>query len=447
MKRELLVLSVAILLIAACTKSPDNTPPSQQSNTDPVVTNTPPIIQWQKSFGGSGDESANAIQQTKDGGYIIAGTSNSNNGDVSGNHGKEDFWVLKLNSAGSIEWQKSYGGSSSDYATSVKQTNDGGYIVSGQTFSKDGDITNNTSTIGGSFWVIKLSSAGALQWQECLALNTVGCGAADIQQTTEGGYVVVGNANYLMPTLSYGDVLVIKLGNAGNIEWTKALGGHYHDGAKAIQQTTDGGYIISGNTASSDGIFSVNHGSFTYDYYVVKITTVGDIQWQKVYGSSGNDDAKSVKQTADGGYIVAGDIEVNDGDVTGGHGGEEYWILKLDNNGNITWKKCYGGSGNEIAYAIQQTTDNGYVIAGTSQNSTDGDVTVSHGSYDFWIVKTDNPGVIQWQKSYGGQHDDYARSIIQTVDGGYIVAGQSNSVNGDVTGNHGNSDCWVVKLK
>jgi hypothetical protein len=459
MKRYFLILPIIVFFLASCQKkdNPSLTGKPDQTTIIPVkpLTDTvAPVIQWQKSLGGSNNDVANSIQPTADGGYIVAGYSLSNDGDVSNNHGNEDFWVVKLNSTGSIAWQKSYGGSSIDIAYSIKQTTDGGYIVAGQTYSNDGDVTNNISTIGGSFWVLKLSSAGSLQWQKCLALNAVGSGATDIQQTADGGFVVAGNGNFLMPTSSYGDVLVIKLTSTGSIEWSQPLGGGYHDNARSIKQTTDGGYIVAGATASTDGDFSANHnmGAATYDYYITKINSTGRLEWQKIYGGKENDEAYAVQQTTDGGYIVTGYSESTDGNVTDHHGYAgyaDYWLLKLTATGAIQWQKSLGGTGNDVGYSVQQTSDGGYIAAGYTKGATDGDVTYNHntGTTDYWIVKMDNAGSIKWQKSFGGGSFDDAHSIKQTIDGGFIVAGQSFSNDGDVSGNHGAYDFWVLKLK
>ena len=168
------------------------------------------------------------------------------------------------------------------------------------------------------------------------------------------------------------------------------------------------------------------------------------IQWQKALGGSYEDYPYSVKQTADGGYIVAGGAASQNGDVSGNHGLADCWIVKLNNSGNIEWQKSLGGSGAEAASSIQQTSDGGYIIAGGS-NSNDGDVSGYHGGiYDYWIVKLNSSGSIEWQKSLGGSGDEFAKSVEQTTDGGYIVAGQSNSDDGDVSGNHGDYDYWIV---
>ncbi len=169
------------------------------------------------------------------------------------------------------------------------------------------------------------------------------------------------------------------------------------------------------------------------------------IEWQKSLGGTGAEYAWSIQQTTDGGYIVAGFSFSNDGDVTGNHGWADYWVVKLTSTGAITWQKCLGGTGGEQASSIQQTADGGYIVAGGSE-SVDEDVTGNHGSGDYWVVKLTSAGIIDWQKCLGGTASDAASSIQQTIDGGYIVAGQSYSNDGDVTGNHGNEDFWVVKL-
>ena len=169
------------------------------------------------------------------------------------------------------------------------------------------------------------------------------------------------------------------------------------------------------------------------------------IEWQKSLGGTGSDGATTIQQTADGGYIVAGASISTDGDVTGNHGGNDYWVVKLNSTGTITWQKCLGGTGDDFASSIQQTIDGGYIVAGYSE-STNGDVTGNHGGQDYWVIKLDSTGSITWQKSLGGTSQDYAYAIQQTADGGYIVAGYTTSTDGDVTGNHGDYDYWVVKL-
>ena len=406
-----------------------------------------PAIEWQKSLGGSGDDYPKAMQQTNDGGYIVAGSSNSIDGDVTGNHGGLDCWIVKLNSTGNIEWQKCLGGSSFDLANAIQQTADGGYIVAGKSVSKDGDAIGRTES--GDFWIVKLNSTGNIEWQKGFG----GSGfetANTIQQTTNGGYIVAGlsTSNDGDVTGNHGgraDAWVVKLNSTGNIEWQKCLGGSSYDYASAIQQTKDDGYIVAGYSDSNDGDVTGNHGG-NGDCWVVKLNSTGNIEWQKSLGGSLSDEAYAVKETKDGGYIVAGYSSSSDGDVTGGYGAYDYWVVKLNSAGNIEWQKGLRSGLDNFAYSIQQTTDDGYIVSGYSSHSDD-DVTGFHFSDDYYIVKLNSTGNIEWQKRLGGSGEDRPFATIQqTTDGGYIVAGYSLSVDGDVTGNHGRADYWVVKL-
>ncbi len=405
-------------------------------------------IQWQKSLGGSSYEYAYSTEQTTDGGYIIAGTTNSNNGNVSGNNGSTDFWIVKLDSLGTIQWQKCLGGSGYDVANSIQQTTDGGYIIAGYTSSNNGDVSGNHGDR--DYWVVKLDSLGILQWQKCLG-GTSREEAYSVQQTTDGGYIVAGNTKSNDGDVSglHGstdDYWIIKLDNLGSLQWQKCLGGSSIDKARSIQQTTDGGYIIAGFSSSNNGDVTGNHGNL--DYWIVKIDSLGVIQWQKSLGGSGWDEAHSIQQTSNNHYIIAGWTFSNNGNVTGNNGRKDYWIVKLDSLGILKWQKCLGGSEDDLAFSIQQTTDAGYIATGHSE-SNDGDVSGHHGvsaTQDYWIVKIDGLGVLQWQKSLGSTGYDKSYSIKQTADSGYIIAGQSSSNGGDVSGNHGSYDYWIVKL-
>jgi len=348
-----------------------------------------PSIVWQKCLGGSLHDYAYSIQQTSDGGFIVAGYSKSNDGDVSIHHGStlySDYWIVKLNSSGDIVWHKCLGGSHSDSARSIQQTSDGGYIVAGYTASNDGDVSGNHGL--GDYWIVRLNSSGRIEWQKC-------------------------------------------------------LGGNLNDMAYSIQQTSDGGFIVAGYTQSHDGDVSGNHGNA--DYWVVKLNSAGNIEWQKCLGGSNYDRAYSIQQTSDGGFIVAGYTRSNDGDVSGNHGTYDYWVVKLDSSGRIEWQKCLGGSAWDEAYSIQQTSDGGFIITGYSE-SNDGDVSGSHSNDDYWIVKLNSSGRIVWQKCLGGSSWDRAYCVQKTFDGGFILAGGTESNDGDVSGNHGDADYWVVKL-
>lgn len=408
----------------------------------------PPPIQWQVSLGGSDYDVPASIQQTTDGGYIVAGYSKSTNGDLTGSnyHGGTDYWIVKLDGAGVIVWKKMYGGPGEDVATSVRQTADGGYIVAGYTSSIGGDVSSiHSGQNWKDCWVVKLDASGTLIWNKSLGGNAHD-GALSVWQTTDNGYIVGGwtASGDLGIHSGYEDYYVVKLDASGTTQWQKVLGGTGYDEARALQQTSDGGYIIGGGTNSNDGDVSGLHNG--NDGWVVKLDPTGTtIQWQKTLGGSGEDIIHSLQQTTDGGYIVGGSTTSNDGDAIGNHGGLDAWVVKLNNAGAVQWKKCLGGTGFEEVNNIKQTADGGYIVGGVSDSS-NGDVTANNGDLDSWVVKLDVNGNIEWQKNLGGSGLDESYSIQQTTDNGYIVAISSVSTDGDVTNNRGGNDYWVVKL-
>ena len=409
---------------------------------------SPPVIDWQKCFGGSNLDEAFAVVQTTDGGYVLAGKSNSSDsGMVTNDNLNNNFWIIKLNSSGTLQWQKNIGGGGDDKAYSIKQTTDGGYIVVGSSESSDGDVTNNNGKT--DFWIVKLDSNGAVQWQESFG-GSNDERANSVQQTADGGYIVAGYTSSsdgdVTSNLGQCDCWIIKLDNTGALVWQKTIGGTGNDMTYSIQQTSDGGYIMAGCSSSNNGDVSGNHGFI--DFWVVKLTSTGSITWQKSLGGSENELAYAVQQTSDGGYIVCGYTFSNDGNVSGKNTdvtSPDTWIVKLNSTGSIVWQKCFGGTSADIATTVQQTSDGGYIMAGSSA-STDAPVTGNHGAADYWLVKLNSSGTLQWQKSLGGSNDDVATSIKETSDGGFIVIGSSSSTDGDVTGNHGAYDIWVVKL-
>jgi hypothetical protein len=400
-----------------------------------------PSIEWQKALGGTHGESANAVQQTSDGGYIVAGHSMSNDGDVSGNHGGGDYWIVKLNSSGSIQWQKSLGGSNVDDAQSIRQTTDGGYIIAGSSNSSDGDVIGNHGNY--DYWIVKLDANGNMQWQKSLGGSSMDM-AQSIQQTSEGGYIVAGSSGSDDGDVSGnhggGDYWMVKLDSNGNIQWQKSLGGSSSEQVNSVQQTFDGGYIIAGTTVSADGDITVSYGS--NDFWVVKLDSSGNIQWQKTLGNIGDNIGYYAQQTFDGGYIAVG-TSFNPSNLESGL--PDYWVIKLSNNGTIEWDKYFGGSFHDNAITIRQTPEWNYIVAGWTA-SNNGQVTNHHGNLDYWIIKLDSSGNLKWEKTLGGPDVEYLTAVELTADNGYIVSGSTGSTSGDVTGHHGLIDAWVVKL-
>ncbi len=405
-----------------------------------------PEIQWAKCFGGTYTEKAKAIIETDDGGFIAIGSAWSNDGDVTGNHGDYDLWVIKTDSSGNLLWQRALGGSSWDEGISIAKCNDGNFIMAGNTWSEDGDVNFNNGWA--DWWVVKISQDGEILWERSYG-GSYSDYAFSVQQTVDSGFVICGyvgsNDGDITGYHGIKDFWVIKTDSLGEIEWQKCMGGSDYDQAYSIIQTNDGGYIVCGHSFSDDGdvigIEPVDNGNI----WVLKLSETGEIIWQKDFGGTAGDYAYSIKQTIDGGYIIAGNTSSTNGDVVGNHGLSDIWVIKLDAVGIVQWKKCFGGTGSEGSNVIELTTDGGYIIAGYAF-SIDGDLTEYFGNYDYWIIKISADGILEWQKSLGANLTEKCFAIKETTDGGFILAGETTSNYGDVIGNHGGDDYWIVKI-
>jgi len=286
--------------------------------------------------------------------------------------------------------------------------------------------------------------------------NTNDVSLNSVKQTSDGGFVGVGYSTALGndsigTTGNY--YWITKTDSLGHTQWQKRYGGNNNDTAFSVQQTIDGGYIVAGSTSSTNGNVTGHHGkSPNSDYWILKLNSLGSIVWEKCYGGSGDDMARTIEQTTDGGFIVAGYSNSSDGDVTGNHGSYDYWVIKINNLGQIVWQKSLGGSGDDEAMSMKYTSDRGCIISGES-SSLDGNVSGNYGGYDAWVVKLTETGNIAWSKCYGGTLDEYANSIQQTKEGGYIFEGYADFL--DQGGNLPNANnswqvfggnIWIVKL-
>jgi len=486
--------------------------------------NTDGSIAWQEKIGGIYNDEAKSVIETSGGEYLIAGYTSSYGGST------PDFWLIKLDSSGNILWQKAYGGTSTDIAEDVRETLDGNFIVAGWTYSfvSDGDsagllikvnsagdiIWQKTyslpaSTLGEIFnsvavspdggiiaagfadtfdadyhdpWVMKLNSEGNLPGvcnivvadTDVIPLSTAALAVATtvipsdtsvsiastsvvdevgysltpinqciyggavapvdvlwaktygglerdnakvVRQTSEGGYIVAGNTE----SGSQWDISLMKLKIDGSISWQKTYGGTHDDLVFSCEQTSDGGYIVAGTTAFTSSSTEVT------DIWLFKVDSSGNIEWQQKFGGGSGDvnyeAAYSVHQTLDGGYIATGYMQI----ATGNY---DVWVARLDSSGAVVWQKQYGGSGSDLAYSIDETSDSGFIVAGYG--------TFTSGS-EAWILKLNSDGSVAWQKQYGGSNYDTSMSVKQTSDGGYIVAAYSTSF-------AGNGDIWILKL-
>lgn len=433
-------------------------------------------------YGGTDQDYLYSISNTSDGGFIMGGYSASasaGSGDQAGSTGKGgmDYWIVKTDNTGNIQWQKRYGGSGNDQLYRIIQTADGGYVLLGKSeagSALSGDQTGIAGRGGTDYWIIKTDTSGNIQWQKRYggAGDDIINGANCIVQTADGGYFIGGysveassNTGDQVGSTNYGsyDYWVLKTDGSGNIQWQKRYGGSGEDYLYCVKQTQDGGYIIGGNSnISGNGSQSGLSGQGGFDYWVIKTNAFGSVEWQKNYGALDGDYMYDVIQTNDGGYALAGYSEGGliplAGDqigiqITPGAELTNFWIIKTGSTGAIQWQKLYGGTGEDFCYAIKQTADNGFIIGGfadaNSANTGDQAGSTGYGGNDYWVLKTNSSGSIQWQKRYGGSADDFLYSISETADrfmfGGFSAESSFNTGNQAGTNKQGGFDFWVIE--
>lgn len=422
---------------------------------------TAPLKQWDKRFGSENDDVLNSLQQTSDGGYILGGYSSygGSSGDkTQASKGGDDYWIVKTNSLGNKEWDKVIGGSGTDQLYSLQQTTDGGYILGGASLSGISGDKTQASQGDYDYWIVKTDSLGNKQWDK-----TFGGSAIDflyaIQQTTDGGYILGGysysgkSGDKTQESWGAYDFWIVKTDASGNKQWDKRFGGSAYDYFSSLKQTIDKGYILGGYTAGPiDGDITV-HLEGLSDYWIVKIDSNGNKQWDNAFGGNVDDILTSLTQTTDGGYLLGGSTlsDIGDDITEATRGSWDYWMVKTDGAGTKEWDKRFGGNKADHLTSFRQTIDEGYILGGYSESDISGDKTEAdqmewNPSWDYWMVKTDASGSKQWDKRFGGEDQDYLTSIQLTAEGGYILGGYSES---GISGNRseasrGGSDYWIV---
>ncbi len=423
---------------------------------------TIPSILWTNTFGGSNIDGVSIdvgyysiIQTFPDSGYILISATNSNDGNVAGNHGLKDVWVIKMDKLGNVIWKHCYGGTNNDEGHWIIQTKDRGFLFAASTLSNNANVSFNHGL--SDIWIVKLDSIGNIMWEKTYG-GTINEYVFSLEACIDGsGYVFIGQigssntgnvVGAIHGTDGYPDGWVVKIDTIGNIIWQHSFGGSNWETFMSLVTTTDGGYAVCGYTRSNDGDVIGNHGD--YDYWIVKLNSAGNIDWQKCYGGTYEERASSIKQTFDGGYIVNGYTSSHDGDVTYNHNNSpstDVWALRLNSVGLISWQKSYGGTSLDKGYCVLQKSDtSGFVLCNTANSNTSYDVSAGYGADDVWIVMVDNFGNIQSKKSFGGTQFEITPTIIQSRDKGYVFLCSTKSNDGNVAGNHGISDIWVVKL-
>lgn len=424
-------------------------------------------VLWEKSFGGKQSEYLLDVVPTADYGFLLAGSSLS---DKSGNkdnkgQGDLDYWLWKMSERGDIDWQKQLGGSGTDMLQAAAGTIDGGFILGGSSDSKKSGDKMVDGFGGNDYWIIKLNAAGSEQWQ-----HTIGGESQELLQvviqTKDGGYLVAGSSSssaqkseavsenlYAKTAEHYGnlDYWIVKLSRSGQLEWQKSFGGEYADVLKSAVQTPDGGYIVGG---TSNSPISGNKTVDTFgmnDYWILKLDKNGTIEWQEGFGGNKDDELSQILLTADNNYLLAGhSFSGTDGNKSkSNREGSDLWLVKIDQNSTILWQETYHMGKQDFLMSIVENKDTTLLIGAHAKS----EITLrqkqdKEGVNDYTIIKLKDDGEEIWRKSVGGSGEDILRKAVETRDGGYVLAGTSGSkVSGERNSSIGMNDFWVVKLK
>jgi hypothetical protein len=356
---------------------------------------------FERTYGSLDMDQGNSVHQTADGGYIFGGYTNSFGA------GQDDCYLIRTDQSGDTLWTRTYGGSEIDWGNDVRQTADGGFIATGFTYSYGAGA--------GDVILIKTDRFGDMIWTRTFGGDDFDSGHS-IRQTSDEGYIIVGS------THSFGspsdDAYMIKTDSVGVTIWARGYGSDDDDYGRAVRETSDGGYVFVGNTNS--------FGAGSSDIYLVKTDSLGNPQWFKTYGNTGTDRGNDVQQTQDGGYIIAGDIFLS------GSGGRDAYLVKTNSDGDTLWTRTFGGNASDIGSSVSLTNDDGYILTGYTES-------FGAGSRDVFLIKTNSFGMQLWSRTYGGTEWDWGKSVQQTLDGGYVIGGYTDSFG------NGNRDFYMIK--
>ncbi|MDD5529350.1 MAG: T9SS type A sorting domain-containing protein [bacterium] len=353
-----------------------------------------PSTLWEKTFGGASTDMGYSVKQTIDGGYVMTGSTNSYGA------GGSDVWLIKTDAFGDTLWTKTFGGTGNDGGYVVQQTFDRGYIITGN--------TNFCDTA--NFWLVKTDSLGDTLWTRSWGMQGYWDYGFSGQQTSDSGYIVTG----CWHGASDYDLYLVKTDASGDTLWTRTFGDTAQNWGESVQQTFDNGYIIAGRTTiNNEGVI-----------WLLKTDASGDTLWTKTLNKTPWSKGRAVQQTFDSGYIVIGYTIADTEDIC---------LIKTDSNGDTLWTRIFGGDSSDISYSVQQTSDSGYVLVGYTKS-------YGAGNYDGWLIKTDASGDTLWTKTFGGSAQDRGYSVQETEDRGYIVTGWTASSGA------GSYDLWLIRI-
>ncbi len=400
-----------------------------------------PVIQWEQTYGGGQMDEAFSIFNDQYGNFLVGGEASSHALVFSIDNLGNQNWLKRFGGT--------YG---TENASQILRSFDGNIIFAGRASSTDGDVVGLHGALPGDligeddYWVVCLDTLGNILWQNCLGGNFSDV-AYSIVQSPDSGYLIFGNigSNDGQVNVYYGihDLWIAKLSRTGLLQWRKTYGGSNNEIAGKIISTNDGGFIFCSSSRSFDYDVSSNFGA--YDAWIVKLSSTGLIQWQQNYGGSSDDFANDIIQQDDGSYFVVGNTSSTDFDINDPKGQGDILVMKIDSLGSLIWSRCLGGSQNDAGFSLCSTV-NGVEVVGYTY-SDDSTVSGNHGYNDVAAFEIDNNGNLLWSKCLGGSNVDVAYSVVSTSDGGSAIGGYTLSLDGDVSGPiTGNEQAWVIKL-
>ncbi|MXV39220.1 T9SS type A sorting domain-containing protein [Flavobacteriaceae bacterium Ap0902] len=415
-------------------------------------------IQWEKNIGGSKSEYLSDIIGTPDNGFLLAGSSYSGKSGTKaiGGQGDLDYFIWKINENGDVEWQNSFGGLGSDELIKINSTWEGGYILAGMSNSgNDGDKKSSNYGLN-DFWIVKINPFGEEEWQ----LSIGGKGndmMIDILETYDRGFLIAGTSdsdseiysnnvllNQIEENKGNSDFWVIKISEKGAIEWQRTLGGKYVEELKGVQLTKDQGYILSGNSNSPQSGDKISENIGQEDFWILKLNEAGEIEWEKSLGGEMSDNLTNIIPTNDNGFIIGGTTQQNkDQDIN-----IDWWIMKMDVKGDVEWEKTIDIGSRDVLVGINKTKAGNYLLSGFNEVIGTTNQKDKQDGEDYIAIKIDETGKELWRKKIGGKSSDRLNKTLVTRDGGYILAGTSDSKSNEdkKSENFGREDFWVVKL-
>jgi hypothetical protein len=419
-----------------------------------------PVLQWSHVFGTPGMNTLKRLRSTADGGYILGGWTDAvSGGDRSQpSRGSDDFWLLKVDAQGRKQWDQTLGGQGLDYLQDVQQTADGGYLVGGYTTSaQSGDKTQPSRGLN-DYWIVKLDARGNKQWDRTFG-GTGNDYLSSLQQTTDGGYLLGGSSSSPISgdktqfSDYQSDYWVVKVDARGNKQWDRTVGGDAYEMLYTVRQSPDGGYVLGGFTMSGVSGDKTQPSRGEADFWLVKLNATGQPQWDRTYGGRASEILVELQLTADGGYILGGTsgsgISGDKSEPSRGASGD-YWVVKVDAQGNKQWDRTIGGSAYDQLVDLQVSSDGGYLLGGYSSSPISGEKSEPNLGYeDAWVVKLDVNGTREWDHTFGADESDYLGSFLPTTDGGYIVGGYTYSASLLTTkpASPSDSDLWAFKFE